>query len=117
MTQTADVEVNSASRGDVQIPAADDIGSANSTAPTAMTIAKPETRTADGERGRRTRRGGAIWNSMGRARSTRTRRSPGRRPLSVIGSRIGIGRGATPPQSSNPGGNKRAARAVWPGRS
>ena len=85
VTQTAEVEVNSASIGDVQVPAADDIGSASSTAPTAITIAKPDTSTADGERGRRTRRGGAIWNSMGRTRSTRTRRSPGRRPLSVIG--------------------------------
>ncbi len=85
VTQTAEVEVNSASIGGVQIPAADEIGNANMTAPTRITMAKPETSTADGDRGRRTRRGGAIRNSMGRARSIRTRRSPGRRPLSVIG--------------------------------
>ena len=41
VTQTAEVDVNSASNGDVQVPAADDMGSASSTVPTAITIAKP----------------------------------------------------------------------------
>ena len=84
VTHTADVAVNRAVIGSVQVPAVEAIGSIRIPVPIAIRTRNPSARTTSGRRGwRRIARPLPTRNDWGRIRSARTRRSPGSRPCRI----------------------------------
>ncbi len=84
VTQVALVAVKRASMNLVPCPSAEAIGSMSSPVPTLMRTMNRPSRVTAGGGALRIRRGWRTVNCSGRVRWTRTRRSPGRRPSSVM---------------------------------